>query len=260
MGLWEQARGRSLSDLRRSPARNLVFGPKENEPQNIFGGGLLEALAGSGFEGLENARRLGEWIEHGVNKENTPFLVDLEPPWLARTPGPIQLELAKTSVEAFWIITSVPRSQIPKYVPPPRQNEEVLLTTLKAQPSPPLETQPLPPLPEWADAPADTATAAQGKSLHERQPADKEPKLQWLTAGTKVCTICWKTFKARSSPLHVDEGLYKELPLGASFPRAHGTLAPGLKECPKRCSGRALPCVLWITVSRHFVSLIRASS
>ncbi|KIO15896.1 hypothetical protein M407DRAFT_34488, partial [Tulasnella calospora MUT 4182] len=163
-----------------TPFRNLVFGPKENEPQNIVGGGLLEALAGSGFEGLENARRLGEWIEHGANKETTSFIVDLEPPWLGRTPNPIQLELIKTSVEAFWIITSVPRSQIPKYVPPPKQQEDVLLTTLRALPSPPLDTKPLPPLPGWAGAPA------YGKSLYEQQLIDKEPVFQRLTAGTKM--------------------------------------------------------------------------
>ncbi|KAG9051350.1 hypothetical protein FS837_008445 [Tulasnella sp. UAMH 9824] len=169
-----------------APFRNLVFGPKENEPQNIVGGGLLEALAGSGFEGLENARRLGEWIEQSVNKESTSFLVDLEPPWLGRTLTPVQLELIKTSVEAFWIITSVPRSQIPKYMPPPKQKEDILLTTLKAQPSPPLDTQPLPPLAEWAEAPADKTAPTQGKSLYDQQPADKAPVLQWLTAGTKM--------------------------------------------------------------------------
>ncbi|KAG9051349.1 hypothetical protein FS837_008444 [Tulasnella sp. UAMH 9824] len=169
-----------------APFRNLVFGPKENEPQNIVGGGLLEALAGSGFEGLENARRLGEWIEQSVDKDNNSFLVDLEPPWLGRNPSPIQLELTKTSVEAFWIITSVPRSQIPKYVPPPREEEDVVLTTLKAQPSPPLETRPLPPLPEWAEAPADPAAPAQSKSPYELQPTTNEPVLQWLTAGTKM--------------------------------------------------------------------------
>ncbi|KAG8934382.1 hypothetical protein FRC01_003339 [Tulasnella sp. 417] len=183
-----------------APFRNLVFGPKENDPQNIVVGGLLEALAGSGFEGLENARRLGEWIEHSVEKGTPSFVVDLEPLWLGKTPSPVQIELTKTSVEPFWIITSVPRSQIPKYVPPPRQEEDVLLTTLKAQPSPPLEKQPLPPLPEWAGAPADPTAPSPSKSAYEPQPTDKEPVLQWLTAGTKMVDYV-KNFPWENHPL-----------------------------------------------------------
>ncbi|KIO32180.1 hypothetical protein M407DRAFT_18752, partial [Tulasnella calospora MUT 4182] len=95
--------------------RNLVFGPRENEPQNLGGGGLLEALAGTGFEGLANARRLGEWIEESPTTTNARFIVDLEPAWIDRSTCPIQLELIKTAVDAFWIITSVPRSELPKY-------------------------------------------------------------------------------------------------------------------------------------------------
>ncbi|KAG8934381.1 hypothetical protein FRC01_003338 [Tulasnella sp. 417] len=180
----ELALGRCLSGPKPSPARNLVFGPEENEPQNTVGGGLLEALAGSGFDGLENARRLGGWIEQGVDSENTPFLVDLEPPWLGRTPSPIQLELIKTSVEAFWIITSVPRSQIPKHVPPPKR-DDVLLTTLKAGTSS-SETKPLPPLPEWAEVPADRKVLTNSKPPYEQQSLIKEPVLHRVAAGTKM--------------------------------------------------------------------------
>lgn len=168
-----------------APFRNLAFGTKENEPRNIVGG-LLEALSGSGFEGLANARRLGEWIEHGVSDDRAPFLVELEPPWLGRTTRPVQLELIKTSVEAFWIITSVPRNQIPKYVPPLKHDDEdVVLTTLKAE-SLPVETQSLRPLPKWAEAPAGPAALTQSKSPYERQSTNQEPLLQWLTAGTTM--------------------------------------------------------------------------
>ncbi|KAG8992908.1 hypothetical protein FRB90_000870, partial [Tulasnella sp. 427] len=164
--------------------KNLVFGPRENEPQNVVGGGLLEALAGTGFEGLANARRLGEWIEQTVTEENASFLVDFEPPWLGRTPNPVQLELTKTSVEAFWIFTSVPRTTIPKYIRPPKQ-EDVLLTSLKAPPSPSLEIQP-PPLPTWAEAPVDPVPPGETKAPYELPPVNKEPELRWLTAGSKM--------------------------------------------------------------------------
>ncbi|KAG9051351.1 hypothetical protein FS837_008446 [Tulasnella sp. UAMH 9824] len=162
-----------------------VFGPKEYDPQSIVGGGLLEAIAGTGLEGLANARRLGEWIE-GVDNERTSFLLVLEPPWLDRTPNPIQLELTKTSVDVYWIITSVPRSQISNHVPPLKQEEDVLLTTPRTEPSSPLETKPLPRLPEWVETPFDLTVLAHGKSRHEQQSTVKEPIPQWLTAGTKM--------------------------------------------------------------------------
>lgn len=165
---------------------NLVFGSRENEPQNIIGGGLLEALAGTGFEGLANARRLGEWIEESPTSTNARFLVDLEPPWLGRTTSPVQLELIKTSIDAFWIITSVPRGELPKYVPPAKQAEDILLTTLKDPPSPVLAAKPLHALPEWAEAPLDPMAIATIKSPYDLKPRDKEPTLQWLTAGTDV--------------------------------------------------------------------------
>ncbi|KAG8986501.1 Superkiller protein 3 [Tulasnella sp. 427] len=164
--------------------KNLVFGPRQNEPQNVVGGGLLEALAGKGFEGLANARRLGEWIEQAVTEENASFLVDFEPPWLGPTPNPVQLELTKTSVEAFWIFTSLPRTTIPKYIPPPKQ-EDVLLTSLKAPPSPILEIQPPLP-PPWAEAPADPAQPGESKAPYVLPPVKKEPELRWLTSGAKM--------------------------------------------------------------------------
>ncbi|KAG8934383.1 hypothetical protein FRC01_003340 [Tulasnella sp. 417] len=168
--------------------RNLVFGPRENEPQNVVGGGLLEALAGTGFEGLANARRLGEWIEESPTASNARFIVDLEPSWIGRSASPVQLELIKTAVDVFWIITSVPRTELPQYVPPPKQDEDILLTTLKDEASPFLPAQPLPALPEWAEAPLDPMALAttSSKSPYEPKPREKEPVLQWLTAGTEM--------------------------------------------------------------------------
>lgn len=181
--------GRGFDRPSTFTTRNLVFGPKEDDPQNVVSGGLLEAIAGTGFEGLANARRLGDWIEQGENGGNASFLLELEPPWLGRTPSPIQLELTKTSVEAFWIITSVHHGQIPKYVPPPKQEEDVILTTLK-EPPPPLGIQPLPPLSEWTEAPADPTTIARTKSPYDLTSTDKEPQ---LTAGSKVRLIRGQT-------------------------------------------------------------------
>ncbi|KAG8979497.1 hypothetical protein FRC05_008486 [Tulasnella sp. 425] len=180
--------------------RNLVFGPRENEPQNIIGGGLLEALAGTGFEGLANARRLGDWLEESPTPTNARFLVDLEPPWLGRTASQVQLELIKTSIDAFWIITSVPRGELPKYVPPAKQTEDILLTTLKDPPSPVLPAKPLHALPEWAEAPLDPMAIATTKSPYDLKPRDKEPTLQWLTAGTDMVDFT-KNYNWENHPL-----------------------------------------------------------
>lgn len=172
-----------------SLTRNLVFGPKEDYPQNVVSGGLLEAIAGTGFEGLANARRLGDWIERGENEGNASFLLELEPPWLGRIPSPIQLELIRTSVEVFWIITSVPHGQIPTYVPPPKQEEDAILTTLK-EPPPPLNIQPLPHLSGWTEAPADPTTIAQTKSPFDLTSTGKEPQPM---PGSKVRLIRGQT-------------------------------------------------------------------
>ncbi|KAG8887410.1 hypothetical protein FRB98_009674 [Tulasnella sp. 332] len=92
--------------------RELIFGPHVDEP-HVFGG-LLEALPGTGFQELNTARKLSIWVELLGDEANVPYLLDLEPPWLGAASPTIQLELTKTSIQHFWIITSVPKTPLPR--------------------------------------------------------------------------------------------------------------------------------------------------
>lgn len=93
--------------------RELIFGPRANDVQ--LTGGLLEALPGTGFQGLTEARKLATWVEITGDEAHKSFLLELEPSWLGGTFPTIQLELTKSSVEHFWVITSLPRTTLPKY-------------------------------------------------------------------------------------------------------------------------------------------------
>ncbi|KAG8850364.1 hypothetical protein FRB96_000428 [Tulasnella sp. 330] len=92
--------------------RELIFGPHVDEP-HVFGG-LLEALPGTGFQELNTARKLSIWVELLGDEANVPYLLDLEPPWLGAASPTMQLELTKTSIQHFWIITSVPKTPLPR--------------------------------------------------------------------------------------------------------------------------------------------------
>ncbi|KAG8887667.1 hypothetical protein FRB98_009229 [Tulasnella sp. 332] len=108
----------SLTPIWANPSyQELVFGPHANDLDSV--GGLLEALPGTGFHGLDQARKLASWVELSGNDAKSVYLLGLEPSWLGGTFPTVQLELTKTSVDQYWIITSTPKSTLPQYQPPP---------------------------------------------------------------------------------------------------------------------------------------------
>ncbi|KAG8900968.1 hypothetical protein FRB99_005658 [Tulasnella sp. 403] len=168
-----------------SAYRYLVFGPKANEPQNIAGGGLLEALPGTGFEGLEEARKLANWVELLGEAADVPYLLELDPPWLPSDHPTIQLELTKTRIDPMWIITSTPRTPLPSHPPRPLVMDippEVARSTSFA----------IAPGPE----PSHSGTESQSSRPTSPSPAnpsrfrllnpEKDPQRGFFTAGTQM--------------------------------------------------------------------------
>lgn len=69
---------------------------------------------------VHQARALSAWAERGLTRHDLAeelFTISVTPGWTPEDMEPVQLELTRTLCDEFLVITSVPRSPLPHYVP-----------------------------------------------------------------------------------------------------------------------------------------------
>ncbi|KAG8934136.1 hypothetical protein FRC02_010513 [Tulasnella sp. 418] len=113
--------GRMATSLRviyaNAPWRELTMGPQIDQPLSDT---LLEAFYDEedGRSSIKEAKRFGEWVENlhlpRVESVHTGYL---RPSWLPDDEPPVQLDFVRTDIDKFYVITTVPRTPLPKYSP-----------------------------------------------------------------------------------------------------------------------------------------------
>ncbi|KAG8997175.1 hypothetical protein FRB93_000461 [Tulasnella sp. JGI-2019a] len=187
----------SLTPIWVNPSyRELVFGPAN--AQNAVGG-LLEALPGTGFQGLNEARRLASWVELMGNDARRPYLLGLEPSWLGGAFPTVQLELTKSSVEHFWIITSTPKTALPERQPSiPGPLVPVLTSSIRRGASENFRLGELPPPPQFDELSHSTSLPATPSPSKVEVP--EEGLGGFFTAGKEMVKLL-EAYPWEKSPL-----------------------------------------------------------
>jgi len=123
----------------------------------------------SGSENIQEATRLGEWLEAPPDQPHIPFILTLRPSWFPDTQASVQLELIKTSISHFWVVTSIPRTPLPSYEPP---KPPISTSSIRRQASRNLKLADFPPpsKPSYksSDSPTTVHVAPRGAPFDER--------------------------------------------------------------------------------------------
>ncbi|KAG8934137.1 hypothetical protein FRC02_010514 [Tulasnella sp. 418] len=113
--------GKMATDLRviyaNAPWRELMMGPHVDQPLRDT---LLEALYDEedGICSIKEAKRFGEWVENTHSPRiETVHTGYLRPSWLPDEEPTVQLDFIRTDIDNFYVITTVPRTPLPKYSP-----------------------------------------------------------------------------------------------------------------------------------------------